>query len=63
MDTSKSKLQITSGKSSKVKLGASTSSKTPPSPLMPKKDYKKKASQAADFGNTGFGQTGLTGES
>lgn len=62
MDTSKSKLQITS-KTPKVKLGASTSSKTSPSPLAPKKDYKKKASQAADFGNTGFGQTGLTGES
>jgi hypothetical protein len=65
MDTSKSKLQITNGKTSKVKLGASTSSKgaSTASPLAAKKDYKKKGSQPPDFGSTNFGMTGLTGES
>jgi len=50
MDTSKSKLQITSGKQSKVKLA-------------PKKNYKKKGSEGVDFGTPGFGMTGLEGES
>lgn len=66
MGTSKSKLQITSGKQPKAKLGASTSSeKKASSPLMPKKDYKKPGSQGADidFGGLGFGETGLSGES
>ena len=59
-----SKLQITSGKTPKAKLGASTSSKQAnTSPLMPKKDYKKKGSQGADFGTVpGFGTTGMEGE-
>jgi hypothetical protein len=61
MDTSKSKLQITSGKQSKVKLGSSTSSKDA-SPLTPKKNYKKKGSEGVDFGTPGFGMTGLEGE-
>ena len=47
------------------KLGVSASSK-PPSPLMPKKDYRKtsaKKTAGLDFGTTSFGLTGLTGES
>lgn len=63
MDTSKSKLQITSGKTPKAKLGASTSSKQAPSPLGAKKDYKKPGSQPADFGVPSFGLTGLEGQS
>lgn len=64
MDTSKSKLQLTGGKQSKVKLGSSTSSKQAASPLAPKKSYKKKGSEATDFGAMpGFGTTGLEGES
>lgn len=63
MDTSKSKLQITSGKQSKVKLGSSTSSNKDSSPLAPKKNYKKKGSEGVDFGTPGFGMTGLEGES
>jgi hypothetical protein len=64
MDTSKSKLQITSGKQSKVKLGASTSSKKDASPLAPKKNYKKKGAEPTDFGAMpDFGTTGMTGES
>lgn len=63
-NNSKSKLQITNGKGSKVKLGASTSSKAESSPLMPKKSYKKKGSEATDFGAMpGFGTTGLESES
>jgi hypothetical protein len=62
MDTSKSKLNIVSGKQSKVKLG-STSSKKDASPLAPKKNYKKKGSEGVDFGSPGFGMTGLEGES
>ena len=62
MDTSKSKLQINTGKSPKVKLGASTSgSASKTTALMPKKDYKKAA--APEMGMPNFGQTGLTGES
>lgn len=64
MDISKSKLQITK-KSKPVKLGASTSSDKK-SPLAgsggAKKDYSKNK-KVEDFGTTGFGQTGLTGES
>lgn len=61
---SKSKLQIADGKGSKVKLGASTSSKTESSPLLPKKSYKKKGSEVTDFGAVpGFGTTGLESES
>ena len=47
------------------KIGASSSSK-PPSPLMPKKSYKKKSASKeslTDFGQANFGVTGLTGES
>ena len=62
-DTSKSKLQISSGKQPKVKIGASTSSNKGSSALMPKKNYKKKGSEDVDFGTPGFGMTGLEGES
>lgn len=61
-NTSKSKLQVSSGKSSKVKLGASTSSNKDASPLTPKKNYKKKGADGMDFGTPGFGMTGLEGE-
>lgn len=57
----KSKITVNTGKSSRVKLGASASSK-PPSPLMPKKDYSKKPKQEELVSNANFGQTGLTGE-
>lgn len=64
MDTSKSKLQISGGKPSKITLGASTSSKKPSSVLAPKKDYKKNNGLSGqDFGSPGFGDTGMTGES
>lgn len=65
MANSKSKLQILSGKTKQVKLGASTSSDNKSSPLAGKKDYKKKGSKpdVADFGTPGFGDTGMTGES
>lgn len=60
MDTSKSKLQIRTGKQSKVTIGAPTSSDKK-SPLMPKKDYKK--NNANEMGMPSFGDTGMTGES
>ncbi len=61
MDISKSKLQIKSGKPSKVTLGASASNDYKKSPLTPKKNYKKDAT--ADMGSPSFGETGMTGES
>jgi len=61
MDTSKSKLQIKTGKPSKVTIGSSASSKPQPSPLAAKKDYKK--NQSGDMGMPNFGETGMTGES
>jgi hypothetical protein len=63
MANSKSKLQIRTGKTKQVKLGASTSSDNTPSPLTAKKDYKKKGKPDIDFGTPGFGDTGMTGES
>lgn len=45
----------------KVSFGSSTSFK--PSPLTPKKTYKKAGSDGGTFGQISFGQTGLTGES
>jgi hypothetical protein len=65
MFSSKSKLQITSGKKAKVvKLGASTSSKSKPfAPKAARKDYSKSAPKADAFGEPSFGDTALTGES
>ena len=61
MDTSKSKLQITNGKPSKVKLGASTSSTGPKAWAAPKKNYAKKK-PAEDFGISNFGLGGISDE-
>jgi hypothetical protein len=58
--TSKSSSSLTQVKTPTAKLGGSPSSS--PSPLMPKKSYKK-ATSAVDFGTANFGNTGLTGES
>jgi hypothetical protein len=64
MDTSKSKLNALGSKTKTVKLGASTSGdkKSPLAKVSAKKDYSKNK-KVDDFGTTGFGQTGLTGES
>ena len=65
-NTSKSKLQISTGGKPSKKFGASTSSDKNPSPLqgLAKKSYKKQSAEATDFGAVpDFGNTGMTGES
>lgn len=58
----KPKLQSGETKTVSTSLGASASTSSKKSPLMPKKDYSKGKKQEDMLHDISFGQTGLTGE-